>query len=119
MLRRLLALVFIALVALPALAKENAKDARVRTEIESVMLKYLDARFRGAPWKDFSGVVLWTADQEPPCSAVIRSYDLGPLRIRDKDRALASVTFYQLGTYCPADKTFTPAPHLDTAIYQL
>src|SRR5438270_8058013 len=117
--RRLLALVFIALAALPTLAKENAKDARVRTEIESVMFKYLDARFRGAPWKDFSDVVLWTADQEPPCATIIRSYDLGPLRMPDKDRALASVTFYQLGTYCPAEETFTPAPHLDTAIFQL
>jgi hypothetical protein len=117
--RRLLALVLIALAALPALAKENEKDSRVRTEIETVMLNYLDARFRGAPWKEFSDVVLWTADQEPSCSTVIRSYDLGPLRIPEKDRALASVTFYELGTYCPAEKTFTPAPRLDTAIYQL
>jgi hypothetical protein len=117
--RRLLALVLIALAALPALAKENAKDSRARTEIENVMMKYLDARFRGAPWKEFSDVVLWTADQEPPCSTVIRSYDLGPLRMPDKDRALARVTFYELGTYCPAEEMFTSAPHLDTAIYQL
>ena len=37
----------------------------------------------------------------------------------DKQTALATVLFYNLGTYCPAEHVFKPAPQLDNAIFQL
>lgn len=113
-------LVLIAAIAIhPASAKENARQERARVEVQQVMMKYLDARFRGAPWKEFSDAVLWTAEQEPACQDVVRSFDLGPVRFAEKHRALATVTFYQLGTYCPAEQTFRPAPRLDNAVFQV
>ncbi|MBI2678342.1 MAG: hypothetical protein HYX28_06140 [Candidatus Koribacter versatilis] len=114
-----LTFLLLALAVAPAFAKENAKEERARLEVQRVMARYLDARFRGAPWKEFSDAVLWTAEQEPACQQVARSFEPGPVRFAERDRALASVTFYQLGTYCPAEQTFRPAPRLDNAVFQL
>jgi hypothetical protein len=127
--RSLLALVLVVAVAtaLPAVAKEKDRDARARAEIQQVLEKYLDARFRGAPWKDYRDLVTWSQEQEeegPPCTTVVRSYNPGDIRLKgsskqDDRTALATVVFYNLGTYCPAEHAFKPAPQLDNAIFQL
>jgi hypothetical protein len=102
--------------------KKEDRDARARAEIQQVLDKYLEARFRGAPWKDYRDLVTWTEEQEadgPPCTTVVRSYNPGDIRLKDDRTALATVVFYQLGTYCPAEHAFKPAPTLDHAIFQL
>ena len=122
-LRRLTILLLV--LAVTAAGKEDPKEARVRSQVQAVLGKYLEARFRGAPWKEFSDLVMWSVEQEaeppqqPACASVVRSYDIGAIRLAEKDRALANVTFYQLGTYCPAEQAFQPAPHLDNAVFQL
>ncbi len=118
--RRFLAtiLVFAAALALAA-AKENPKEARARAEARAVLQKYLDGRFRGAGWKDYRDVVMWSEEDEPPCTAIVRSYNLESVRLPEGDRALGTVIFYQLGSYCPEQEEFRPAPQLDTAVFQL
>src|SRR3954470_6976517 len=115
---------FVCLTAGNALAKEKAKDreARAQGEVRQVVEKYLAARFRGAPWKDYRDFVTWTEEQEaaePACTTAIRSYSVSNVRLKDKETALATVVFYQLGPYCPATGEFRPAPRLDNAIIQL
>jgi hypothetical protein len=121
--RSLLALVIVVAVAtaLPAAAKEKDKEARARTEVRKVLEPYLDARFRGAPWKEYRDLVTWSEEQEEdePCTTVVRSFNVADIRLKDKQTALATVVFYQLGTYCPGQHTFKPAPQLDNAIFQL
>jgi len=109
--------------------KAPDREARARAEIRQVLTHYLDARFRGADWKDYRDFVTWSSAQEqqeenrtPACEAattVVRSYDIADVRLKDKQTALATVVFYQLGEYCPATRVFKPAPHLDNAIFQL
>src|SRR3954471_6017112 len=95
---------FICLIAGTTFAKEKAKDreARAEGELRQVVEKYLAARFRGAPWKDYRDFVTWTEEQEaaePACTTAIRSYSVSNVRLKDKDTALATVVFYQLGPY--------------------
>ena len=119
----LLAAVLILAVAAGAFGKEKAstKDTRTQGEVRQVLEKYLDARFRGADWKEVAPLVLWSQEDEPACTTVVRSYDAdgNNVRLKDKDTALASVSFYQLGTYCPAEHKFTSVPHVDRAVFQL
>ncbi|MDP9267550.1 MAG: hypothetical protein M3P27_04390 [Acidobacteriota bacterium] len=128
-----LALVVAVATVVPAVAREKDREARARAEIREVLEKYLDARFRGAEWKEFRDLVTWTdeqqqqEEQEPDgaaCTAIVRSYNIQDIRLRgssndDKRTALATVVFYQLGTYCAAEHAFQPAPHLESAIFQL
>ena len=119
MLRPLFALALLLALFGAAFAKESEKDARARTQAQAVLEQYLGARFRGADWKDLGASVMWPQGQEPACTTVVRSYNVDSVRLADKDRALATVTFYQLGTYCPAEQMFQPAPRLDAGIFQL
>src|SRR3954466_12283742 len=102
--------------------KQKEKEARARGQVRAALQQYLEMRVRGGDWKQFGPLVMWTAEQEQhesPCTTVVRSYDIGEIRLPEKDRALASVTFYQLGAYCPAERVFQRAPQLDTALFQL
>jgi len=109
--------------------KAPDREARARAEIRQVLTSYLDARFRGADWKDYRDFVTWTNPHEqqdenrtPACDAaatVVRSYDIADVRLTDKQTALATIVFYQLGEYCPATRVFKTAPHLDNAIFQM
>src|SRR4051812_2038285 len=118
-----LAAVLLSSLALPALAeKQSVKDARSREQARSALQQYLEARYRGDDWKHFGPLVMWSAEQEQhdsACATVVRSYDIGEVRLQENDRAIAAVTFYQLGTYCPADRIFERAPQLETALFQL
>src|SRR3954465_6705985 len=102
--------------------KQSVKDARAREQARNALLQYLEARYRGDDWKHFGPLVMWSAEQEQhdsACTNVVRSYDIGEVRLQENDRAIAPVTFYQLGTYCPAERTFERAPQLETALFQL
>jgi hypothetical protein len=119
-LRSCLALaLFLSMVSLPLPANGSDNDARARADAQAALEKYLAARFRGAAWPEFAATVAWDKADEPTCTTVVRSYSIDRLRLKDKRTALASVVFFELGSYCPADATFQPAPRLDNVIFQL
>lgn len=104
------------LLALPPAAGKNAER---RAQAHATLEKYLDARFRGAPWREVRPLVLWEEDQEGACVGIIRSFNVSGMRLRDDKVALGTVVFYRLGEYCPQDASFTPKPGMEKALYQL
>ncbi|HTK94035.1 MAG TPA: hypothetical protein VL382_00235 [Terriglobales bacterium] len=115
--RSLLVLALLVTTLAPAVAKEKEKDARAHARL--ALDKYLVTRFRGADFKEYAPLVTWSADEEPACSTLVRSYEVSEVRIKDKDTALATVVFVALGSYCPAGDEFQPAPHIETVVFQL
>ncbi len=115
--RSLLVLALVFAVLAPASAKDKEKQAEAQVRV--ALNKYLAARFQGAPVREYGPMVMWTADEEPPCTTAVASYNITDIRLRDKDTALATVVFYDFGSYCPASDEFKPTPQLEQAIFQL
>jgi hypothetical protein len=118
-LRRITAVLLLLCVAAAGGDKRD-DESKARTAALKVAQEYLAARFRGGDWKrEVAPLVLWDEDQEPPCVSVARSYAVDSLRFKDKRTAMVTVIFYTMGDYCPAGPDFKPAPHIDTALFQL
>ena len=115
--RSLLALLLVLAAGVPAVARD--KEAEQRAAATTALQKYLEAGFRGAPWNEIAPLVLWEQDRERGCLGVVRSFNITGVRVRDKRNAVATVMFYRLGEYCPAEQTFTPRPGLEEVVYQL
>jgi hypothetical protein len=117
-LRRLAAIVLL-LCAAAACGDKRDEESKARADALQVVQQYLAARFRGADFKEVAPLVLWDQAEEPQCVSVARSYSIDSLRLKDKRTAMVTVIFYAIGDYCPAGPGFKPAPHLDTALFQL
>lgn len=117
--RRAVALVLLLCVAAAGGDKKD-DESKARADALKVTQEYLAARFRGGDWKrEIAPLVMWDEDQEPACVSVARSYAVDSLRFKDRRTAMVTVIFYTMGDYCPAGPVFKPAPHLDTALFQV
>ena len=118
-LRRIAAIVLL-LCAAAACGDNKDQESKARADALYAVQQYLAARFRGGDWKkEVAPLVLWDQSEEPECVSVARSYSVDSLRFKDKRTAMVTVIFYTMGDYCPAGPDFKPAPHLDTALFQL
>ena len=115
--RCLLVLAVTLALLLPARAKD--KDQQAEGAARVALSKYLAVRYQGAPFKDYASLVLWPPDQEPACTTAVASYAISDVRTRDKETAMGTVAFYELGSYCPATDDFQAAPHLESVLFQL
>ncbi len=118
-LRRIVAVVLL-LCAAAAGGDKKDEESKARADALSAVQQYLAARFRGGDFKkEVAPLVLWDQSEEPECVTVARSYAVDSLRFKDKRTAMVTVIFYAMGDYCPAGPDFKPAPHLDTALFQV
>ncbi len=118
-LRRIAAIVLL-LCAAAACGDKKEEESKARADALYAVQQYLAARFRGGDWKkEVAPLVLWDQSEEPECVTVARSYSVDNLRFKDKRTAMVTVIFYTMGDYCPTGPVFKPAPHLDTAIFQV
>jgi hypothetical protein len=115
--RSLLVLAIAFGLLMPAQAKDKDKEAEAQVRV--ALTKYLAVRYQGAPFKEYAPLVLWSADQEPACTTAIASYAISDVRLKDKDTAIGTVAFYELGSYCPETDAFQSAPHLESVLFQL
>jgi hypothetical protein len=106
-------------LAVPLIAAGKSDDDEHRAQAYATLQKYLDARFRGARWKEVAPLVLWDEDQESACVGVIRSFNVSGVRLRNDQVALGTVIFYRLGEYCTDSGAFTSKPGLEKVLYQL